>query len=535
MLKRIFNSETKSIKWATAILAVSALVSALLGLYRDRLLAGFFGAGVETSVYFAAFRIPDLIYKVLILGGVLVAFLPIFAEYFAEKKEKAWEMTNQVLNIFSFLLILSCLILFIFTPQLIKFIIPGLSLESKSEAVSLSRLLFLSPIFFGISNIFSGVLHYFNRFLTYSLAPVLYNVGIVLGILFLSPSLGIFGAGVGVIIGAFFHLAIQIPSALNCGFRYRFIFNFKYPALKRIFKLALPRVFSVAAYQVNLIVMTSFASLISTGSIAIFSFAQNLQGLPTGILGISLATAIFPTFSRYLANGQKKEFLNTFSSVLRQSLFLMVPLTLFFFLLRNQIVGLILGVGRFNLEDSQLTTVSLGFFAISIFALSLIPYLTRAFFSLQDTKTPALLTLIFVALNLSLSFFFIKSLGSANLLSTAVRNVFNLGDIANISVVGLPMAFSVSSIVQFFLLLIFLHRKIGDYGHIDILRSFSKVILSSFFMGLVIYFILLLAATWSLFWQAAVATAAGLATFALSAFFLRSKELKEIWKIFAIS
>ncbi len=526
MLNGILNSQTKTIKGATFILALSALISAILGLFRDRLLAGYFGAGPETGIYFAAFRIPDLIYRILILGGILVAFLPIFAEYFSESKEKAWEMTNYVLNVFLFLLVAGAIVLFIFTPWLIKFIIPGLDIEYKNTAINLTRLLFFSPILFGLSNIFSGILHYFNRFLVYSLAPIFYNLGIILGIVLLTPQFGIFGAAVGVIFGAFLHFLIQILSAINCGFRYRYLFSFKYPAVIRIFKLMLPRVFAVAASQINIIIMTALASLISAGSIAIFNFANNIQGLPTGILGPSLATAVFPTFSRFWVNGRKKEFVETFSLVLRQGLFLMIPFGVIFFILKTQIVKLILGTGRFGAADVQLTAVSLGFFAFSIFALGLLPYLNRAFFSLQDTKTPTLATLISVFLNIGLALAFIKILDSFNFFSNSIRNLFQLQGFQNITVVGLALSLSIAVLVQFFFLLAALYKKIGDYQIKAIWQSVLKIILASFLMAVVMRLVLYLFS--GIFWQTIMASAIGILTFLAAARLLKSPEIKLI-------
>ncbi|MDO8601055.1 MAG: lipid II flippase MurJ, partial [bacterium] len=393
-------------------------------------------------------------------------------------------------------------------------------------AVNLTRLLFLSPILFGLSNIFSGVLHYFNRFLVYSLAPIFYNLGIIAGIIFLTPRFGIFGAAIGVIFGAFLHLLIQVPSAINCGFRYRPLFSFKYPAITKIFRLMLPRAFGVAAYQIYLIITTALASLISTGSIAIFSFANNLQGLPAGILGPSLAMAIFPTFSRLWVNGQKKEFIETFSSILRQGLFLTIPLTVMFFLLKNQIVALVLGTGRFSPADAQLTAVSLGFFSFSIFAMALIPYLNRAFFSLQDTITPTVTTLISTSINVGLALVFMKALNSFNPFSDLIRNTFGLQGFQDIAVVGLALAFSIGVILQFFFLLIALYRKIGDYQIKAIWQSVFKIIFASFFMVGAMRAILYSFS--GIFWQTIITVAVGVVIYYFSAFFLKSPEIKPI-------
>ncbi|PIP25042.1 MAG: murein biosynthesis integral membrane protein MurJ [Candidatus Nealsonbacteria bacterium CG23_combo_of_CG06-09_8_20_14_all_36_12] len=460
VLTKIFNFQTKTITFGALILGASYFFSAILGLLRDRLLAGHFGAGLELDVYFAVFRIPDFVYNILILGGLIVAFLPLFSEYFAKNKEEAWEMTNHILNVLLFFLILISLILFILTPWLIKLIFPGFGSEEIKLAIPLTRLLFLSPIFFGISNLLSGILQYFNRFFVYSLTPILYNLGIIFGILFLAPKFGIFGVGIGVILGAFCHMAIQIPSAKNCGFSYKFFFNLKYPALKRIFHLMIPRVFGVAAQQINLIVITAIASMISAGSIAIFNFSNNLQSLPIGIIGASFAVVIFPVLSKAWAQNQREEFLKNFSTVFRQTLFLIIPISLLIFIFRTQIVKIILETGQFSALDTKLTAVCLGLFAFSIFAQSLIPLLARAFFSFQDTKTPTLIAIFAFTLNIILSLSFVWLLGFPNLFSNFIESSFGLINVENIAITGLPIAFSIAAIFQFILLFTLFRRKI---------------------------------------------------------------------------
>ena len=464
VLNNIFNFQTKTISRSALILGISYFFSALLALFRDRLLAGRFGAGPELDVYFAAFRIPDFVYNLLILGGFAAAFLPLFSEYFLRNQKEAWEMTNHLLNAFLFLLVVISLVIFIFTPGLVRLLFPGFGPEEQTLAVPLVRLLFLSPIIFGISNLLSGILHYFNRFLIYSLTPILYNLGIIFGILFLSPAFGIFGVGMGVILGALLHMIIQIPSAINCGFSYKPLFNFKYPALKRIFSLMIPRVFGVAAQQINLIVIVAIASTIATGSIVIFNFSNNLQGLPIGIIGVSFAVAAFPSLSRFWSQNQKKEFLESFYLIFRRIVFLIVPVSLLLFLLRTPITALIYKTGKFGWEDAQLTSACLGLFSLSIFAQSLIPLFVRAFFSFQDTKTPTLITIFSVVFNVASAFFFVQILSFSNFFSDFLGKFFNLQGIGNISLLGLPLAFTLAAIFQFILLFIFFRRKTKNIG-----------------------------------------------------------------------
>jgi len=535
MINRVLNSQTKTITGAAIVLAVSAVLSGFLGLIRDRLLAATFGAGIETSIYFAAFRVPDLVYNILILGGILVTFLPLFSEYFSENKKEAWQMTNYVLNAFLILLVLVCLILFLLAPLFVKVITPGFAEKDKATVVALTRILFLSPIFFGIANIFSGILHYFNCFLAYSIAPLLYNIGIILGIIFLTPYFNIFGAGIGVVFGAFLYLFIQIPSAIHQGFEYKFLVNFKYPALKRIFFLMVPRACGVVANQINLIVITAIASTITIGSIAIFNFSNNLQGMAASVFGVSLATAVFPTFSKLLANGQKKEFAEKFSSLLRQTLFLIVPVSVLMLLLRAQIVRLVLGAGRFDWEDTRLTAASLGLFSLSIFASTLIPFIARAFFSLKDTKTPALVTIISVTVNAMLSFLFVRLLAFSNFFSEFLKFLLKVQNIKNISMIGLPLAFSIAAILQFILLLYFLQKRIGDFRVKEVSSSLKKILVASFLMAIFVYLSLQFASMLvnmqtflGVFLQATFASFVGFCVYILATNALGSSEVRNI-------
>jgi putative peptidoglycan lipid II flippase len=535
MIKRFFNSQTKTITFAAGILSISALISRFLGLIRDGLLAGYFGAGSETDVYFSSFLIPDFVYNFIIVGGLTVAFLPLFAEYYEKDKEKSWEMVSNIFNIFLFFLCLLSLFLFIFAPSLIKIITPGFSQEKMVLAVKLTRLMFLSPILLGLSSIFSSILQYCNRFLIYSLSPVFYNLGIIFGIIFLSPRFGIFGVAMGVVIGAFLHFFIQLPSVSYCGFKYKPVFNLKHRALKEILKLMVPRCFAIGIQQTNLIITTAIASTLIAGSIAIFNFANNLYNIPMGIVGISFALASFPILSKFWAQKEKEEFFKNFSSTLRQIIFLVIPSAVLMFLLRAQLVRVVLGglnKGKFDWEDTQLTAACLGIFTFGILFSAIYPLLTRAFFALKDTKTPTLVTILSVFLNISLSFYFVQILKNSNLISNFIASVFDLSKIPDISVTGLPLAFSLTAIFQTLLLLWFFYKKVGDFKIKEILSSFEKNLIAAFFTGLLVYLILFLAGKLvnmntfkGVFLQGFLAGITGILVYVLISFFLKSQEL----------
>jgi len=356
--------------------------------------------------------------------------------------------------------------------------------------------------------------------------------------LFLAPSFGIFGVGIGVIIGALLHLAIQIPSAIGCGFRYLPLFNIKHPALKEVVSLMIPRSFAVGAQQINLIVITGIASTLGTGSIAIFNFANNLYYAPVGIFGISFALASFPRLSKSWAEEKREEFLDTFSSVFRQILFLIIPSSILIFLLRAQLVRIILGSlgpGRFGWNDTRLTAACLGIFSISIFASALIPFICRAFFSFKDTKTPTFIAVGGVVLNILLSVVFVKVLRMGGTFYNFVSGVLDLEGIENISVTGLPLAFSIAVIFQFVLLLYFLHKRIGEIRAKEILSSLRKIIFASIVAGFVVLVVLRAVAKvvdmhtfLGVFSQASLGGIAGVSVYLILSLLFKSSELRII-------
>jgi len=539
-VSKIFNFQSNTITRAAILLFLFGFVSKLLALFRERLLSGRFGAGQESDIYFAAFRIPDFVFGIMIMGGLATVFLPVFSEYFKKSEEDGWKLANNALNCFLVLLVVICALLAVFTPYLIKFIIPGFNQESRDLAISLTRIMFLSPILLGISSVFSGILHYFNKFLVYSLSPILYNLGIIIGILFFVPIFGLKGLAFGVILGAVLHWIIQIPAAKSSGYKYSFTFNFKDSGLVKIFKLVIPRTIGSAAYNVNLIIVTAIASTLTIGSISVLNYSNNLQYLPVGLVGLSFALASFPVLSRAWVDKAKEKFIESFSLVFRQVLFLMIPTSILMFLLRAQIVRLILGTGQFGWMETRLTAASLGLFCFGVFAISLIPLLARTFYSLHDTKTPVFIGLASVSLNIALSFLFVNLLEKMGAFYNLTIEILKLEGIKNISVVGLPLALSISGIFQFFLLLIFLNKKMGDIRLNKIWQSFWKIFLSSLMAGFFTYFSLRIASgfinmnTFSgVFIQTIFGGTIGILIYILSSFLFRSPEIISLLRKFS--
>jgi putative peptidoglycan lipid II flippase len=463
---------------AAFVITFSGLTSRLLGLVRDRLLASRFGAGDTLDVYYAAFRIPDLVYNFIVLGALSAAFIPVFTSLIFKNKEgengesvvsdnsereEAWEVVNGMLNLSIFFILLISVIFFAFAPYLMRLITPGFSPEKIELVVKFTRIMFFSPLFLGISGIFGGVLTSFRRFFIYSLAPIFYNLGIILGIWFFVNFWGAIGLAWGVVFGSLLHMLVQYPAVRHLGFKYKqnFFTVFKNKHVKEIFMLMIPRVLGIAVNQVNLLVITIFASMLVSGSLAIFNFAQNLQGVVLGIFGASFAIAVFPVLSSMANPKDKDDFISAFSNTFRQIIFFVVPLSVFIFVLRAQIVRVVLGSGNFDWEDTILTFECLKIFSLSLFAQSTVPLLARAFYALHDTKTPFYIALVVEAANILAVLTFIE----------------------RFEVIGLTMAFSLASILQMLLLFIVLQRKLGNLDRKNILISFSKIGLASFLAG----------------------------------------------------
>jgi putative peptidoglycan lipid II flippase len=524
MIKRLFNGEINSITLAALLVGGSSLISRLLGIFRDRILAGQFGAGDTLDIYYAAFRIPDLIFNLLVLGALSAGFIPIFTSLIKSPLEKiksllggddykeAWKLANNILNILGFSLLILCGLGVIFAPQIMHLITPGFSQEKMDLTVSLSRIMFLSPIFLGISSVFGGILQSFKRFFVYSMSPIFYNIGIIIGALYFVPIWGIYGLAWGVVLGAALHMAVQTPALVRLGFKYRFKFEIKNPNVNKIWLMMVPRTMSLAISQLNLLVITVVASTMSSGSLAVFNFANNLQSFPVGIFGISFALAAFPALSASAFD--KKKLVEDLSLTVRQILFFIIPSTIILLALRAQIIRVILGTGKFDWQDTILTINTLGFFAISLFAQALIPLLIRVFYARHDSKTPFFIGLVSALINIFLSIEFSSDMGVA----------------------GLALAFSISNVINLILLWAWLNFEIGKIDEFKIFISTVKFSLAALSCGLAIQGVKLIIGNnidmtkfLGVLAQGLIAGLAGIFIYLLVCFILKSEELFNFW------
>ncbi len=547
MIKKFLNTQTKSVSFASLILAGSYLTSALLGLLRDHLLAGRFGAGNELDVYYSAFIIPDFVSLILIFGAIAAAIIPIFSSYLVKSEEEAWQYVSNLLNIFLTFLIIVCIILIIFAPFLINLIAPGFSESKKEMTVLLMRIMFLSPIILGTSSIISGILQVFHKFLVTALAPIMYNLGIIIGILFFVPHLGLPGLAWGVVLGGALHFLIQLPAFFSSGFRYlparagQNIFNLQHPGVKKTLKLMVPRSVGLGAGQFNTIVITALASTLASGSVAVYNLANNLSSILVNAVAVSLSTAVFPTMSVSYSKEDKKDFERKFLEAFRQIMFLTLPISILIFLLRAQIVRVILGTGRFTWIDTRLTAACLGIFSLGLFAQGLIFLLSKTFYAVRNTKIPAAISFITVVFNIMLSLSFVWLLSFSNIFSIFLHGVLKLQSIKNISVVGLSLAFTITAITEASLLLFFICKKLKIFKLMETIISLYKILISSILMAiatflvrqlLIQYNIINLQTFLGVFLQLILAGGLGIICYIAMSFFLKSEELKKIKTIF---
>lgn len=519
MFKKLWHGSIDNIGLAAVVVGLSSFISRFLGVFRDHILAGQFGAGDELDIYYAAFRIPDLIFNLLVLGALSAGFIPVFVSLLENPDQKiakknAWRFANLVASSLVVILAVLSIIGIIFAPQLLRLLTPGFSPEKMAVTVQLSRLMFLSPLLLGVSGVVGGILQSFKSFFAYSLSPIFYNLGIIAGALFLAPRFGLVGLAWGVVIGAALHLLVQLPTLWHLGFHFQPLLDWRDAALRQIGRIMIPRTMGLAVSQLNLLVMTVLASSLVSGSLAIFNLANNLQSFPVGIFGLSFAIAAFPTISALV--GQPDKLRPSLTTTIRQTLFLVVPATIIILALRAQIIRVILGSGRFDWQDTILTMRTLSYFGLSIFAQSLTAILVRVFYAYKDSATPFWISLVAAVANIGLAWPWSRQFGVA----------------------GLALAFSVGNIINFVLLWLALRRKGNILDNWAIGLGALKITIAAAVAWPIIFEVKKLIAPlvnmntfWGIAGQLVGAAIAGLLVYLVVCLLLRCPEAKQLWQI----
>jgi putative peptidoglycan lipid II flippase len=460
--------------------------------------------------------------------------LSILVPFLLESREKGKmkETIDGVFTCFSILIVFVSAVAFFLVPFLLPRLFPGISEISLPEAISLTRILLLSPILLGLSNFFASIVQIYNRFFLYAISPVLYNVGIIIGIVFFYPLWGVAGLGWGVVLGAIMHWVIQIPFIREKGVFPNITFKFDRQAIKKIVMLSIPRTLALSTSTIASLFLVSFASLIGAGSIAVFNFSFNLQSVPLSIIGISYSSAVFPVLSRL-------------ALVTRHLIFWSVPVTVLFVVLRAQIVRTILGAGNFSWSDTKLTAAALALFTISVLPQALIALFVRSFYSEGKTARPLLLNFISAVSIVGFGFFGVKAFENYPAFATFFESILKIENVAGSSIVMLALAYSLGTFINMILHWVVVQKEFPAFTGM-VSKTLWQSLSSSLCMGYVTYIslgffddIFSLSTFWGVFLQGLCAGLVGIVTGVVILHLLKNEELaqvsrtlkKKIWKV----
>jgi putative peptidoglycan lipid II flippase len=478
-LPKLFSSadwlerQQSSILSAAAVITVANLVSSFGGFIQQRLLFHHF---VDASVashqaydaFLFAFSIPDMMFRLIIVGALSAAFIPIFTQFRAESEEKAFQMTSNLMTLLlGFFLIVGTFV-FIFSHQIMSLIVgPKYTAEQIMITSNLTRVMIAAQFFFAISNFLSGVLQSYRRFVLPALAPIIYQLGIVMGAYLLSPFLGIYAAGVGVVIGAFLHMLIQIPIAYKLGFRYRPSLNWRHAGVKKVMKLTPARTATLGISEIQDLFSGKFATSISDVSFTVLNYASKLMTAPIRFFGVPIGQAALPFLSAESEEHDLKTFRNLITKLIHQISFFAFPASVLLLILRVPIVRITYGDPHFTWQSTLETARVLAIISLSISSQAIAQLLVRAFYALKNTRTPFYISVFISCFYVVISWFFAFPL--------------------KMGVLGLAIGISVSTITEMLLFLYFLNRKVAGLAGRSFWIPQLKMITASFLMAIFLY------------------------------------------------
>jgi putative peptidoglycan lipid II flippase len=462
------EKQQTSINSAAAVIAMANAFSIIFGLVRTRTILSFFPEDVVTA-WSLAFQIPDLLFQFLVFGALSASFIPIFLSVKKDHDQKnAFKMSSIVLNILLILFVVFSLIVFIFAEPITRMRIgPEITTTQIQIIIKLTRIMLLAQILFTVSNVMTGILQSYKRFIIPSLAPIIYNLGIILGVIFFSERFGIYSAGIGVVIGAFFHMLVQIPLALKLGFIPSFSLNINHPGVKKLFLLSPARLITIGITQLQSLALAYFATSISSLSYLYIYYATTLSVFPIRMFGVPLSQAALPFLSQYSKNNEQEKFKGVILQSLHQISFLAMPTSVLLLILRIPIVRIAYGTSNFSWTSTVSTGKVLAILAISITAQAMVQLIIRGFHALKDTHTPLIISAIFVSIYLTGSYIIV--------------NYTNYG------VTGLAAVSAVSFIIELFLFILLLNKKVPNLISKKMYIPQLKMLLASFFMAVFLY------------------------------------------------
>ena len=542
MIRRFFrkiNQGWQGMHEAAILLGVFSLISQLIGLFRDRMLAHVIGPSATLDVYYAAFRIPDLIYLSIASLASITVLMPFIIERMdGEGQEAARKFFNEVLSGFLMLLTVVSLAVFVLMPYIARVIAPGFSPVELHQLVWVSRIMLFSPIFLGLSNLLGTVTQLLRKFFVFSLSPIIYNLGILLGLLVLYPRYGVYGLGMGVAFGAMLHMLIQLPTVIKAGFSPKLTERIRHSTLKQVVTLSLPRTLGLSMNSIALLVIVAIGSTLGTGSISIFNFSLNLETTPVGIIGISYAVASFPMLAESFTRGKMAEWEEQIYSAVRQIIFWSLPLTALLIVTRAQIVRVTLGSGAFSWTDTKLTAAALALFTVGLIGQNMILVSVRAFYSAHNTWKPLIINTICSIFIVVSAIELIRLFDTVPAFRHGIESLLRVEDTPGTVVLMLPLAYSLGTLLNAWLHWIDLrHNYLKTSG--GIMRTFFQTFMASLALGAVSYLTLnafgpftQLRTFWSVLLEGSVATLTGcLAAVVVLALF-RNREFLELWSAF---
>lgn len=533
---KFLNKEISGLHEAAYLLGFFAILSQLLALVRDRLFANYFGAGHSLDLYYAAFRIPDFIFVTVASLVSISVLIPFLIEKVSRSKEETKQFIDSVFSVFFFLIVFVCVIAFFLTPYLLGLLFPVFaSGESRNELVVLSRILLLSPILLGVSNFLGSITQMANRFFIYALSPILYNVGIIVGVIFFSPTYGVRGLVWGVIVGAILHVGIQIPFVIRHGFFPTPTLKIRFDEIKKVVLISLPRAFTVSAPEIARFFLIAIASAMAAGSISVFSFASNLQSVPLSIIAVSYSLAAFPILTRHFVSGDKNKFMEQMIAGCRHVIFLSMPVMMLFVVLRAQIVRTILGSGEFTWTDTKLTAACLAIFAVSLIPQSILLLFVRAYYSSGNTRTPLFVNIFSAGCMILGGFLFTYIFNTIPVFQFFIESLFKVVDLPGSAVLMMPLAYSFGSWVGFLIYWFLFQKEFRGFSQ-PVLSTTFQSFSASIIMGFVAYRyldifdeIFNINTFWGIFMQGLFSGLIGIFCGVVLLKLLKNKEIDEVW------
>lgn len=454
----LFNREWRGLHEAAILIGLFTLLSQIIALFRDRLLAHLFGAGETLDIYYAAFRIPDLTFAVVGSFMSALVIIPLLTKYAQESDERAQRFLNGIFTFFFTLLLIVSTGLFFAVPWLSPLLFANISGDAQHELILMTRILLLSPIFFSLSNLLGSVTQMLHKFFALAVAPVLYNLGIIIGAVFFYPAFGLIGLAGGVVLGAFSHFFVHFFVSSRSGFSPTASLRLPFLDIIEVIRVSLPRTIGLSINQVALFVLVVLAARMAEGSVTVFNFSLNLQSVPLAIIGVSYATAAFPALSRHFARDEMEKFIGQIIRAARSIIFWSLPALVLLIVLRAQIVRTILGSGSFDWTATRLTAACLALFAASIVMQSLGLLFVRGFYATGDNKIPLVANTLGAILIILGGYGLLSWFGTNLFFQDFIASLLRVEGLPGTEILMLPLAYSIGTFFST-IILIYLFRK----------------------------------------------------------------------------